>query len=143
MIDIRSKIVSEARSWIKTPYHHRGNKKGVAADCGMLLINVFSDAGVIERYNPDHYPMDWMMHRCEEKYLENVEQYAKKIKSDPMPGDIALFKFGRCISHGGIITEWPMIVHAYKPSGIVLEDNVSIMPALSERLVGFWSVFGE
>lgn len=136
----RDDVVAEARSWIGTPYHHRGAIKNVGTDCGMILIKIFSNVGVIDEFDPGEYPHDWMMHRNEERYLQTVERYAHKIERKPLPGDIALFKYGRCISHGGIVTQWPYMVHAYKSAGIVVEDNINVCLPLKDRLVGFWTV---
>jgi cell wall-associated NlpC family hydrolase len=139
---IRANIVSIAKSWLGTPYHHRAKVKGVGVDCAQILIAVFSEASLIEDFDSDDYPQDWMMHRSEEKYLLNIEKHAKKV-DEPKPGDVALFKFGRCISHGAIIIEWPVIIHAYKPAGMVILDDVLANQSLGSRLVGFWSIVGE
>lgn len=136
----RDDAVSVARSWLGTPYHHRARIKGVGTDCGMILIAVFSECGVIEDFDPGEYAQEWMMHRSEEKYLEAVERYATKVERDPLPGDIVLFKFGRCISHGAIVSEWPCIIHAYMQAGMVVEDNLDTNEALKNRLIGVWSV---
>ena len=40
----------------------------------------------------------------------------------PLPADIALWRFGRCFSHGAIIIDWPLVIHAYAGRGCVLED---------------------
>lgn len=136
----RDDVVSEARSWLGTPYHHRARVKGAGTDCGMILIAVFSQVGVIEDFDPGEYSQEWMMHRSEEKYLAQVERYATKVDRDPLPGDIVLFKFGRCISHGAIVTEWPCVVHAYLHAGMVVEDNLNTNENLKNRLSGVWSV---
>ncbi len=39
------------------------------------------------------------------------------------PGDIVLWKFGRCFSHGAIIVEWPTIIHAYVGQRCTLENG--------------------
>ena len=138
----RARVVQAAREWLGTPYHHRGAIRGVGTDCGMSLIKVFAQAGVIQEFDPGPYPMDWMLHQGEERYLGIVERFAKPTDK-PKPGDIALFKFGRCISHGGIIVGWPEIVHAYKEAGCMVLDNVDANPRLKSHLVGFWSCWGN
>ena len=40
----------------------------------------------------------------------------------PKPADIALWRFGRCFSHGAIVIDWPLVIHAYAGKGCVLED---------------------
>ncbi|MGH6984585.1 MAG: hypothetical protein ACREEI_10205 [Stellaceae bacterium] len=39
-----------------------------------------------------------------------------------LPADIALWRFGRCFSHGAIVVDWPVVIHAYLGRGCVLED---------------------
>ena len=33
-------IVTEARTWVRTPYHHQARLKGVGVDCAGLVIGV-------------------------------------------------------------------------------------------------------
>jgi NlpC/P60 family putative phage cell wall peptidase len=113
---MRHRIVAEARSWCGTPYHHQGQVKGVGVDCAMLLVEVFHQVGLIPKIDTRPYPPDWHMHRSEERYLAWVEKYAKPVE-DPQPGDIVVYKFGRCMSHGGIVSDWPKIIHSYFRQG--------------------------
>jgi len=115
----RAAVVAEARTWLNTPYHHRGAIKGVGVDCAMLLIEVYRACGLIPAIDPGHYPPDWMMHRSEERYLGIVEQHATRIDGVPLPGDAAVYQVGRCFSHGAIVIDWPLIVHAYLPQRVV------------------------
>ncbi len=135
-------VVRIARSWLGTPYHHRARIKGAGVDCGMIVIEVFSEAGIISNFDPGDYTHDWMMHRSQERYLKVIETYAEKVNRPPMPGDVALFRFGRCISHGAIVTDWPNIIHSYKPVGCVVEDNVEMNAALENKFVGVWCARG-
>ena len=52
------------------------------------------------------------------------------------PGDVAVFRFGRCYSHGGIVVEIdPLaIVHAYAPARCVLEERVHQNAVLGEKI---------
>src|SRR5579864_4635628 len=40
----------------------------------------------------------------------------------PLPADLALWRFGRCFSHGAIVVDWPLVIHAYAGRGCVMED---------------------
>lgn len=141
----RQAVVAETLSWLGTPYHHAARVKGAGVDCGQLLAAVFEAAGVIPHVEPEDYPADWHCHRRSEKFLQHVEEHARKIDTEPLPGDIVLYKFGQCISHAGIVIEWPQIIHAYidhgVPIGVVLDDaeNNSV---LTKRQAGFWSMWG-
>ena len=145
---LRAAIVTEARSWMRTPWHHNARVKGAGVDCGQFLAAVFEAVGLVPHVETIDYPADFMMHRDEELFLGYVEQYARKLAGGPLdpaprPGDVALFRFGRVISHGGIVTHWPEIIHAYVDTKNVTLDNVETNLRLRERYVGAWTVFPE
>lgn len=134
----RMAVVDEALSWLGTPYHHLGRVKGAGTDCGQFLACVYDAAGVIESPEvPLDYPHDWHLHRGEERYLGAVLRYAKPVEY-PAPGDIAVFKYGRCISHGGIVVLWPIMIHSYLRIGVTLDDVEQTME-FRQRLKGFFS----
>lgn len=138
----RAAIVAQARSWLRTPYHHCADVKGHGVDCGMLLVRVFVDAGLCKPFDPRPYTPDWMLHRSEERYLGFIFDRTKEIDR-PLPGDVMIFRFGRCYSHGGVVTvSNPLtIVHAFKDARAVIEDEVSSNAALCNpgRLPKFFS----
>jgi hypothetical protein len=128
----RRVIVREARSWVRTPYHPQGDIKGIGVDCGMLLVRVFVDAGLCAPFDPRPYADDWYLHRAEERYLGFVFDRTKEVAT-PLPGDVMVFRYGRCYAHGGIVTIVnPLtIVHAFQPALLVLEEEVARSPAIS------------
>jgi cell wall-associated NlpC family hydrolase len=130
-------VVIEALTWLNTPYHHQGRVKGAGTDCAMILCEVYEACGLVPHIDPRPYPPDWHLHRSEERYLRWIEDYADKV-DEPLPGDVALYQFGRTISHGAIVVEWPTIIHAYRGEGVVLADGTQ--GALAGRLAGFWRV---
>ena len=86
---MREKIIAEARSWIGTPYHNCADVKGVGVDCGMLIVRVFVDLGLVPPFDPRPYPRDWHMHNSdEERYLNLVLPRARRRDgSDPRRRD--------------------------------------------------------
>lgn len=144
MIDQRASVIAEARSWVGTPYHSNGDLKGIGVDCGMLLVRVFCDLGLAPAFDPRPYPAHWHLHRGDEKYLGFILGLAAEVDV-PQPGDVMLFLWGRCYSHGGIVTRTkPLtIVHAYYPARRVIEDEVARDAALSDpdRKPRFFSVW--
>jgi hypothetical protein len=100
---LRRKIVAEAMSWVGTPYAQQGDVKQGAVDCSMLLVRCWVDTGVFQPFDPRPYPPMWHLHRSEERYLGWMEALAVEVQ-EPRPGDVAIFRFGRCFSHGGIVT---------------------------------------
>ena len=141
----RAAVVAAARSWIGTPYHHAADVKGVGVDCGMILVRVFCDLGLVEPFDPRPYTRDWMLHRDDERYLAFLLARAHEVER-PDAGDVILFRFGRCFAHGGIVaTSKPLtIVHAFAPARVVLEEEVHRNAELAERLgrVKFASYWG-
>lgn len=136
----RKAVVAEAMTWLGTPYHNCGRIKGAGVDCGMILAEIYERAGVLPHVEIEPYPFDWHLHRSEEKYLNTISQYAHPIQGPPQPGDIALYKFGRCVSHGAIVIQWPQVLHAYVHLGVVLDD-AEANSALSSRFYGFYSIW--
>jgi hypothetical protein len=143
----RAAVVRCAREWLRTPYHHRGRIKGAGVDCAMLLAEVYAEAGLVAALAIPHYPPDWHLHRDAERYLgvlfNHAVEYVPDFSRPPgipspsrgrvrvggelptrpiLPGNIALRRFGRCFSHGAIVVEWPVVIHACLGRSCVLED---------------------
>lgn len=143
---LQKQIVAETQSWIGTPYHHAARVKGAGVDCAQLLIAVYSAVGALPAdFEVAEYPMDWHLHRNEERYLNQVLAHAHPV-DEPRVGDIALFRFGRTISHGAIVVEalgsFVDVVHAYRPARSVCVQNLNINAELQERFCGFYRMNG-
>lgn len=128
----RQAVVAAVRKWVLTPYHFEADILGAGVDCGMLLVRVFVDLGLVPPFDPRPYPPDWMLHRDEERYLGWVYKACGPVEK-PQPGDIALFRFGRCYSHGGVVTQADpvAIVHAFRDVGMVVEERIAQNPVLT------------
>lgn len=138
----RAAVIAEARTWMRTPWHHMGRIKGAGVDCGMLLAEVYAAAGVVEPLPPfEHYTADWMLHRSEEQFTAWLQKYCREIEA-PAPADIVLFRFGRTASHGAIVVEWPIVIHAYRQEGGVVVSDAS-MGRLAGREVSYFSPWGR
>lgn len=122
----RGAIVAEALTWLRTPYHHRGTIKGVGVDCAQFPLQVYAACGLIEPFETGDYPPDWHMHRSEERYLAAVQARAKEIDpGEVQPGDLMVFRIGRCYAHGAIVTAWPRLVHAVVGRCVMLDEITS------------------
>ncbi len=137
----RDKITSEAMAWLGTPFHHAARIKGVGVDCANLLVGVFAAVGLAPDVQLEHYPPDWHMHRDETRFLTILGQYADPLPADalPLPGDIAMFNYGRHAAHGSIVIDWPMVCHAWSDVGQVVLSEANTGP-LGDRLAGFYRV---
>jgi len=136
----RTAVVTEALSWMRTPYHEHSRIKSVGVDCAQLVIAVYTTALGLSEPAIGDYAIDWFMHSSEEKYLTGLAPYATRRAQGALvggePGDIALFRFGRAIAHAGIVIEWPMMVHADRLTGRVTLDSLAAGQPYRARLAG-------
>jgi cell wall-associated NlpC family hydrolase len=128
----REQVVIEALTWLRTPFHHQARLKEVGVDCVMLLAEVYERAGVLPHQEIGYYPPDWHLHRDAERYLMGLLEVAHEVTS-PLPGDVALFKFGRVFSHAGIVIEYPRIIHAYWTQNEVVYADIGKQPLLDKQ----------
>lgn len=136
--ELREKIVAEAMTWLKTPYHHLADVKGAGVDCAMLLVRVYCDLGFAPAFDPRPYESQWYMHRSEEKYLAWIEKYCDRVEK-ALPGDIALYRFGRCAAHGAIVINDELMLHAYAPA-MAVEIRERRAPLQHGSLDSLWTV---
>lgn len=139
MTDIRAAILSESTTWLGTPFHHAARLKGCGVDCANLLVGVFSAVGLVPDMALPDYPQDWHIHNDEPRFLSELARYACQMPVGelPLPGDIAMFRYGRHAAHGAIVTEWPQVIHAWKDAGKVVLSEADSGP-LAGRLAGWW-----
>ena len=138
----RERVVNEAISWLKTPYHHKAAVKGHGVDCAQILLEVYFAAGVTEQLvDVGNYTQDWMLHRDDERYLGWLFKYGHEV-SEPQAGDVVIWKVGRCFSHAGIVVDYPRIIHAYRREGCVAYGDAT-QGELSNRDAVFISFWGK
>jgi hypothetical protein len=114
-------------------------------DCINLLCAVYEEVGLIDHVELPTYPPDWMMHRNEERMLAGIIGCTAREIAVPLLGDVAVFKFGRCYSHGAIVICWPEVIHAMAALGAVVRGDATKHPLLDSktgapRAVKFYSV---
>ena len=140
----RAAVVAEALTWINTPYHHHARVKGVGVDCAQLLCAVYEACGLVPHIDPGNYAHDWHLHRGEEVFIGWLEKVgAREVLAPvrPVPGDVAIFMYGRAYSHGAVVVDdrgTVSVVHAYVGRGVV-RSRLDEEP-LQGRTARFWSV---
>jgi len=130
----RAAVVAEARTWLGTKYHHAADVKKHGVDCAMILVRVYCDLGFAPKFDPRPYPAQWYLHRDEERYMGWIAKYCDKTEK-PKPGDMALYRFGRCAAHGAIIVDDTYMIHAYQPA-----EKVQLVERrfFDHRLDSYW-----
>lgn len=133
----RARVVEAARSWLGCPYHHNAMIKGVGVDCATLLIAVYNEAGVVAGpVEVPPYSPQWHLHHDENKYTDFIRQFAAEVDRSPQPGDIVVWKFHRAFAHGGIVSSWPRVIHAFIGRGVFEDDAEAnqMLTTISERV---------
>lgn len=126
----RVEAVAVARSWIGTPYRLSQRVKGAGCDCASLLAAFLLETNLADPGELGFYSHDWFCNTADERYMLRLIRHAPKVLEGMCrgtvaaePGSLILFKVARSrlYNHGGIITRWPMMVHAADPC--VKEQN--------------------
>ncbi len=85
-------VLSEAISWVGTPYRHQGSRKGVGCDCLGLVRGVWKAVYGMKPEQPGAYAADWAEAGGEDLFLEAARRHCReKAISDAAPGDLRLF----------------------------------------------------
>jgi cell wall-associated NlpC family hydrolase len=136
-----------AREFLGTPYHDAGQVKGKdgGVDCATLIKMVFVEAELIPPINIGYYSPQHFLHGDEERYLGFVTKFAREVmERDAKPGDVVLYKVGKCFAHGAVIVKpgWPHVIHAHYASQCVrlgLGDAVHLgTPILDRKFFTRW-----
>jgi len=127
----RQMVILEALKWVGTPYRSNQDVLGAGIDCAMLLVRAWVDAGVFEPFDPRPYPSEWHLHHSEERYLAWLIEFAVEVPEElAQPGDIIVYRFGRCFSHGGIILDAQHIIHAF-----IREEQCNVIERFNTELL--------
>ena len=123
-------IVTHARDWIGTPYHHQASNKGVGTDCLGLLRGIWREIYGQEPAKVPAYTPDWAESLGQETLLEAAREYLTEIPiGDAKPGDVLLFRMSQGVpaKHCAILSDTGKIIHAYWGQSVV-----------ETRLVPWW-----
>lgn len=111
-----TEIITEARTWVDTPYRHQGRTKGVEVDCIGLPIGVARELHI----RPDSFflmlardyraynraSIDNSLYNACKKFVPEV------LRRQRMPSDIVLFLIEKELRHAGILTENNTVIHS-------------------------------
>jgi cell wall-associated NlpC family hydrolase len=132
--DERKAVIAEARSWLHTPWRHACNIKGEAVDCAMFLLESFVRPGIFPRFDPRPYPRDWFMHHSEERFIGWILKFGgvEIPVNKAQPGDVIMYKLGRCYAHGAVLVAPKLVIHSYaRNKQVILTETFD--PTLATR----------
>jgi NlpC/P60 family putative phage cell wall peptidase len=111
----RTEIVTAARAWAGTPYHHQQSVKGVGTDCLGLIRGIWRDVYGAEPELPPPYTPDWADATGEETLLHAAGRHLLAIDlTSARPGDVLLFRYRLRLpaKHMGILIAPNRVLHA-------------------------------
>lgn len=111
----RQAIVSVARAWIGTPYHHQASVRGAGADCLGLVRGVFRDVTGFEAERAPAYTRDWGEAEGCETLLEAAGRHLAAVPVvERQPGDVLVFRLraGAIAKHMAILATPQTMIHA-------------------------------
>lgn len=128
----RTDVVTAARTWIDTPFHHQARLKGVGVDCVGLVIGVARELGLIPMtLDVKGYP------RVPDgtSLMSIVHEHMMEIpNTDMQPGDVIVVSFAKDPQHLAILGDYRhgglSIIHAAGNSGRVLETRLMFSTAM-------------
>lgn len=118
-------LIAEAKTWLGTPYHANAALKGVGCDCGLFPFAVYRSQMLIPDYQLPHYSPQHHLHSREEKYISLVEELGGIRTDRALPGNFIIWRIGYTFAHGGIILEWPSVIHSELLRGVILADAMN------------------
>lgn len=142
MIFTRAEIVTEARRWIGTPYHHQASLIGVGADCLGLVRGVWRSLHGRDAEPPPAYSRDWAEAAGEETLLAAAGRHLERRDDARMqPGDILIFRFRADVpaKHTGILATPTSFVHAMEGAAAC---EVPLSPWWRRRIAGVFAFIG-
>lgn len=110
-------VCREAKTWEGTPYVPKARVKGVGADCGGFLYEVYNNPVVLGGATlppfPQDYAADWALHDANgEKYLDFIMPFVKQVPC-VRPGGFTLFHLGLRYAHAAIMLDDGYYIHAW------------------------------
>src|SRR5262245_14718544 len=95
---MRTTVISLARTWLGTPYHHQASLKGVGCDCIGLVRGIWRElyGAEAEARALPAYTRDWAEAQGRETLLEAARRHLVEIPHfTAQAGDVLVFRWRR------------------------------------------------
>ncbi len=115
MPDTRAHVITLARDWLGTPYHHQASLRGVGTDCVGLIRGIYREFHGSEAQALPAYTRDWAEGSGRETLLEAARRHLVEIAPfEAQPGDVLVFRWRRntLAKHCAILSKPTAMIHA-------------------------------
>jgi NlpC/P60 family putative phage cell wall peptidase len=109
----RNDIITEAMSWVGTPYHHQASLKGVGCDCLGLVRGIYRalygpEPAKVPAYAQHHAGAEG------ERLIAGIAEHLSRVEAPGAPGDVIVFRLreGQPARHCGVLIAPLRFVHA-------------------------------
>lgn len=114
-------VVAVARSFVGTPFKHRGRQPGVALDCAGVALCSARELS-IEHFDVEAYGRTPVNGLLDQTLADQPALVAVADPGSSRAGDILLMRFGRHPTHVAILAG-DTIIHSYESVGQVCEHR--------------------
>ena len=128
-------LLTEARSWIGTPYQHQATTKGAGCDCLGLIRGLYRYLYSEEPETPPPYAPEWGEVSAHDPLWQAASTYLTPAPQEAEPGQVLLFRWtphSPC-KHLGLLSAHNRFIHAYEPVGVV---ESPLVPLWRKRIAG-------
>ena len=124
----RIALLTEAATWVGTPFHPRADVKGKGVDCVSLAAALYRATGLLGKFEPPQYSIEGGMH-LDDSIIEDYVRRLPEFQLMPeltwplaRPGDLLLFRIGRIPYHVGVMLGFPMFIQALQRHGVLVSS---------------------
>lgn len=124
-------IVTQARAWLGTPFHHQARLKGKGCDCLGLIIGVVDELGMQDRNGKPLAGYDEVSYSKEPDGAYLTQKLTalldEALVAQAQPGDLALFTVRDNPQHLAILTDYEGglgMIHCYAQARRVVEHRL-------------------
>ncbi len=117
----RLEIITIARTWLGTPYHHQARTKNIGTDCLGLVLGVYQEVVGGMPVNVPNYSPDWAEASGIETMLYGARDHLEEIPPDNAhPGDVAVFRLRNSVvaKHAAILMPDNKMIHAMEGTAV-------------------------
>lgn len=131
MSEIQNEIVTQARTWLRTPFHHQARLKGKGCDCLGLIVGVVDELGLKDSAGMKLAAYDEVTYSKEPDGAYLIQKLTGILTEVPIAdaraGDLALFKVRENPQHLAILTDYEGalgMIHCYAQARRVVEHRL-------------------